>query len=254
MRRLACIAVAAVIAVLAVVAAPAGAETGGVPQFPEFDGIQSFPTIKGPTEPDEFSWLVRMSDDQSLQQVSETEVWVEYEDGVVAIAIRSEAAKDRAGALVPTTLRVSEGDVLTLIVHDREGNPAAGGAPFAYPIVPASSWASDETTPDFIKGPPDEMEIEAERIATERAREGRQVAAATTPPATSPRAVPTCTVPSLRGFGLPAVKKLLRGADCAIGRVHLARGATRGKGKVVRQFRAAGIELAAGARVAIKLG
>jgi hypothetical protein len=50
------------------------------------------------------------------------------------------------------------------------------------------------------------------------------------------------------------VKRLLLGSDCGVGGVHLARGATRGKGKVVKQFRAAGTELTAGTPVAIKLG
>jgi hypothetical protein len=46
----------------------------------------------------------------------------------------------------------------------------------------------------------------------------------------------------------------LRAAHCAIGQVHLAAGATAGKGKVVKQFRAAGTDLAAGTPVAVKLG
>jgi hypothetical protein len=69
----------------------------------------------------------------------------------------------------------------------------------------------------------------------------------TTPPAAEPppAAAPppsTCTVPSLRGFGLVAVKKLLHGDDCAIGHVRLARGATKVKGKVVKQFELAGTQ------------
>jgi hypothetical protein len=77
--------------------------------------------------------------------------------------------------------------------------------------------------------------------------------AAEPPPAAAPPA-PTCTVPSLRGFGLVAVKKLLRGADCGVGKVRLARGATKGKGKVVKQFKPVGTQLEAGAPVAVKLG
>jgi beta-lactam-binding protein with PASTA domain len=61
-------------------------------------------------------------------------------------------------------------------------------------------------------------------------------------------------VPSLHGLGLRSAKSSLRTANCAIGQVHLAKGATAGKGKVVKQFRAAGTELAAGAPVAVKLG
>lgn len=64
----------------------------------------------------------------------------------------------------------------------------------------------------------------------------------------------TCAVPSLRGLGLRAAKARLRADHCAIGQVHLARGTTKGKGRVVKQFRGAGTQLAAGARVAVKLG
>jgi hypothetical protein len=60
-------------------------------------------------------------------------------------------------------------------------------------------------------------------------------------------------VPSLRGFGLIAVKKLLRGADCTVGRVRRARGATAGRSRVVKQFEPAGARLPAGAPVAVKL-
>ena len=70
----------------------------------------------------------------------------------------------------------------------------------------------------------------------------------------APAAPIPCTVPALHGLSLHAAKARLRAAHCAIGQVRLAAGATAGKGKVVKQFRAAGTELAAGAPVAVKLG
>jgi beta-lactam-binding protein with PASTA domain len=69
-----------------------------------------------------------------------------------------------------------------------------------------------------------------------------------------PLPIPTCKVPSLDGYSLRGAKNRLRAAHCGIGAVHLATGATLGKGKVVKQFHAAGTELAAGAPVAVKLG
>jgi len=132
----------------------------------------------------------------------------------------------------PAPLRPRKEVILT--VQHREGNPAAGGAPFTYPIVSGKGWEGGFRT-----------------ITVEM---NNPMPPPTTPaPAPSPPA-PICTVPSLHGFGLLAVKKLLRGSDCGIGGVHLARGATRGKGKVVKQFRAVSSELAAGTPVAIKLG
>jgi PASTA domain-containing protein len=236
---------------LGLVAAPAGAEPVEGPQYPEFNGLANFPTIKGPTEPDEFTWQVRLGEDQELLLASETEAWVMYDDGAnsfKSFAITAEGARDLSGAYVPTTLRVAEGGILTFVVHDREGNVAAGGAPFAYPIVPARSWAPSDVHPIEVVGPPDEMEIEAERIAAQRAKEAQQAEAPGTTPA------PACRVPSVHGLRLAAAKAKLRADHCAIGQVRLAHGATTGKSKVVKQFKPAGTQLTAGTPVAVKLG
>jgi hypothetical protein len=138
---------------------------------------------------------------------------------------------------VPTTIALTEdeeGPVVTLTVHFRAGNPAAGGAPFVFPIVGGKGWEGGYSTISVEMNEPKSP--------------------ATEPSATPSPPAPSCTVPSLHGFGLTAVKKLLRGADCGIGQVRLARGATKGKGKVVKQFEPAGTQLAAGAPVAVKLG
>ena len=65
---------------------------------------------------------------------------------------------------------------------------------------------------------------------------------------------PSCKVPALRGLSVKAAKARLRGAHCSLGKVQVPHGVTAGKGKVVKQFDAAGTELAAGAPVAVKLG
>src|ERR1700761_5684792 len=110
----------ALAASLALAVGPAAAEEGGA-NLPGYGGIQMYP-VRAPGDQDEFSWRVQLGSRQRLRLVTETEAWVEYESGVESFAITAEPARDRDGAFVPTTLRVSEGDVLTLIVHDREGN------------------------------------------------------------------------------------------------------------------------------------
>ena len=114
-----------------------------------------------------------------------------------------------------------------LTVYHREGNPAAGGAPFAYPITDGPGWVGGfRTISTVIGGEPQP----------------------TPAPEASPE-VTLCSVPALRGLSLRLAKTHLR----AVGRVRLARGATAGKGKVVMQSAPTGTQLAAGAPVAVKL-
>jgi hypothetical protein len=239
MNRIRTAACAAILCALVAAAPPAAAETGdSSPIRPVSDGGLSLPVIAGPEEPEEFplQWGP-LSPALKLRQVSDQEIVAEYfEYGLVSYSIHAPGAHDADGATVPTTIALTEdekGPVVTIVVHHRAGNPAAGFAPFAYPITDGPGWEGGFRTTSFEMNEP-------RPPASEPA------------PAPSPPA-PTCTVPSLRGFGLAAVKKLLRGADCGIGQVRLARGATKGKGKVVKQFKLAGTQLAAGAPVAVKL-
>jgi len=217
----------------------AAAETGdSAPIRPLSDGGLSFPDIAAPASPEEYPYqLDPPSPSMRLRQVSDQEVIAEYiESGYIVYRLDAEHAHAADGATVPTTIALTddeEGPVLTLTVHFRAGNPAVGGSPFEFPIMGGDGWAGgwhfsavemNEPKPPSPAPPP-----------------------APIPPAS------TCTVPSLRGYGLVAVKKLLRGADCAIGQVRLAHGATKGKGTVVKQYEPAGTQLAAGAPVAVKL-
>jgi hypothetical protein len=141
---------------------------------------------------------------------------------------------------VPTTLRQTGREQVTLTVHYREGNPAAGGAPFVYPITAGTGWPGGFQTVIVEMNNPFGN-------ANESVRE-------TNPPApTEPIPAPSCKVPSLRGYSLRGAKNRLRAAHCGIGAVRIAAGATAGKGKVVKQFHPAGLELVAGAPVAVKL-
>jgi hypothetical protein len=241
----------ALVASLAVLAGAAGAASPESSTLPIYDGDLSFPYLHGPTDPDEFSWRLELGPEQEARQVSETEVEVDYaRTGHPGFGIEAIDAHAADGANVPTSLLLSEGDVITLIVHDREGNPAAGGAPFAYPILAGQGWEGGFPTSTVIKGPPDEKEI-----AEARAREAEESAPPTgsATPSAEPTPNPICTVPSLHGLGLQGARARLRAGHCAVGKIRLAHNATKAKGKVVKQFEPAGTQLAAGAPVAVKL-
>jgi hypothetical protein len=223
----------ALVASLAIAVAPAAAESGdSAPIRNLSDGGVSFPDITGPTAPEEYPISFELSSEMRARQVSDQLIVFEYiEGGYQGGSIEAEPAHDAEGSTVPTTVKLSEGNIITMIVHYRAGNPAAGGAPFVFPITDGVGWSGG-----FFTGV---VEISSPL-----------------PPAVeqSATALATCKVPSLRGLGLRSAKSSLRASHCAIGQVRLAKGATAGKGKVVKQFRVAGTELAAGAPVAVKLG
>jgi hypothetical protein len=242
-RRLAATAalVAALIVSLAVAVGPAAAEGGDSAEIVNRSegGLDWFPDIRGPEAPEEYPVrLDNLSPELGVRQVSDQEVVVEYvKSSVTAFSINAVPASAADGATVPTTLALTEdedGPIVTLVVHYRAGNPAAGGAPFVFPIITGEGWEGGFRTTSVGLSEPKPPSA--------------------TPPAQSSPPPPSCTVPSLHGFGLRAAKARLRGADCGFGKVRLAPGATKGKGKVVKQFRTAGAQLPAGAPVAIKLG
>jgi hypothetical protein len=215
----------------------------------EYDGVM-LSGITGPESPERFPLRVDLGRRQELRQVSSTEVQVVYSDGTESFSITAEKAHAANGAKVPTTLEKTGEDVITLTVHHRAGNPAAGGAPFDYPITAGEGWEGEFHT-EIVHGPPDDAELRAMR---ERELVEREIIEASPPASTGPLPVITCKVPTLRGYSLRGAKNRLRAAHCGIGAVHLAAGATLGKGKVVKQFHPAGTELVAGAPVAVKLG
>jgi hypothetical protein len=225
----------ALVASLALAAGSAAAEeSDSAPIRNISDGGFYFPNITGPTAPEEYPFQLNDPGPEiEFRQVSEQKVIAEYiEGGNQAWDLEALPATDAVGATVPTTLKLAEGDVLVLTVHFRAGNPAAGGAPFVYPIVEGEGWEGGYRTFSVPLVEP---------------------RAAPTEPTTPVPAV-QCVVPALDGFNLRATKARLRSHHCKLGRVHLAHGATAAKGKVVKQFHVAGTELTPGARVAVKLG
>ncbi len=221
---------------LAATTAPAAAvEPGAGSEVVETDW-PGFPMITGPASPEEYEYRLNLGAEQVARQVSDREVVVEYVEGPVAFKIQVTEAHDAIGATVPTSLRLVEGDELITTVHHREGNPAAGGAPFVYPIENGPGWEGGWRT----------FSVEL----TERPTNPEP----TPTPPTTPAPAPTCTVPSLQGLSLRTAKVRLRAADCGVGKIRFAAGTRAAGDKVVKQFRPAGAQLAAGVPVALKLG
>lgn len=216
--------------------------------LPVYEGSMSFGAISGPSDPEEFSWEVQLGPGQELQGIDKLHAGVYYTEGhALAFDITAEAAHDVVGSTVPTSLEVTGENVVTLTVHHRAGNPAAGGAPFVYPIVPGAGWEGGFQV-EIVAGPADEMELreERERIVREEweaaRRAGEREAAAR-----------ACHVPSLTGEPLKAAKRRLRAADCSIGKVTKRHGATVKGGHVVGQRPRSGAVRAPGATVALTL-
>lgn len=97
-----------------------------------------------------------MGKGQELRQINGQLAEVLNEGGTSAATISAEPAHDATGADVPTSLEVSEGDVVTLFVHHRAGNPLTG-QPFVYPIVDGPGFERGFETATFsvLMPPPD---------------------------------------------------------------------------------------------------
>lgn len=246
MRRGPCAAVlAALVAALAICSTPASADP---PAFPPYEGMMNFGPIQGPSDPEEFSWEVHLYEEQELVGIDDQHAAVYYTGTErTAFSITAAPARDAVGSHVPTSLSVSGGDVITLVVHHHAGNPAASGAPFVYPIVAGAGWEGGFRT-EVVIGPKDQQELkeEQERIAREKQealeREWER-----------DRAPSGCLVPKLRGRSLKASKKLLEDAECLIGDVRKLRGATAKSGKVAGQSPKPGTQLTPWAGVKVTL-
>lgn len=132
-----------------------------------------FPEITSSAGPEEFTWEVELKEGQELVSIDEKHAAVYYDGGHIAFSIEATLARDAIGTSVPTSLAVSEGNLITLTVHHRAGNPKAGGAPFDYPIVSGSGWEGGVVSIE-VKGPKDEAELRRE--AEERAAHVHSIA------------------------------------------------------------------------------
>jgi len=189
---------------VAFVLAPATATA----ELPMFDGTMQFQEIQGPDGPEEFSWEAKLGQEEELKVIDDRHLGVFWEDGTQAMTITATAAHDAIGTSVPTTLALTEPNIITLTVHHRDGNPAAGGAPFDYPVVVGEGWKGGFRTELVVM-----------------------------PPGDQPPAPPTCVVPDLTDRTLRASRKILHRAHCKLGRV---RGERRREVRVTQQFRPVG--------------
>jgi PASTA domain len=226
----------ALLASLSVAVAPAAAaeEGNAAPLRPVSEGGLSIPVITGPNAPEEYPvQYENLIQGVRFRQVSEQLIAVEYLGrGNADWKIEALPAYAADGAAVPTSIRLSgseKGYVVTMIVHHRAGNPAAGGAPFVYPIQGSGREGGYFTGAVEVKPTPAAEPIAAAPLAP-------------------------CKVPSLHGLSLKAAKARLRAAHCAIGTVRISAPITADTGKVVKQFRAAGTNFPGGTAVAVKLG
>lgn len=210
-----------ILALLGILAA--GPPSASAEPLPAYDGGY-FPTINGPADPEEYSWQVELHDGQELRQIDDQRAAIYFEDETVMWVITAAPARDAWGTAVPTNLAVSEGNVVALTVHHREGNPAKDGVPFVYPVTYGSAFEVGYSSVTFIPPPVEPAPAE--------------------PP-------PGCVVPSLKGKSLKADRRQLREAGCRLGEV---RGAHSKAARVVSQRPRPGTVLEPDAEVGVKLG
>jgi hypothetical protein len=172
-----------------------------------------FGSITGCEDPEDFSWEVELGEEQELRQVDERTAGVFYEEGPQAFAINAVAAHDAEGKTVPTTLTVTEPNIITLTVHHRDGS-------FAYPVTAGAGWEGGFHT-EIVVAPAGEF----------------------------PPPPPTCVVPDLTGRSLRASRKVLHRAHCRLGAV---RGEQIRTAHVVTQYRRIGRFLPLWTKVDVK--
>lgn len=180
---------------------------------PVYAGGQMFPVIEGPDEPESYEWEVQLDPEQVLEPVDDQLAVVKSKTGALAFQIQAEPAHDADGKAVPTTLSVTDPNIVTLTVHH------VGGG-FRYPISPGEAYETGFATVTVIM-----------------------------PPGDQPPPEPTCVVPDLSGRSLRASRKILHAAHCRLGTV---RGERRREVHVVTQYRPVGKVLPAWARIDVK--
>jgi hypothetical protein len=197
-----------------------------------YNGLMSFGVLHGPEDPEEFSWEVNLGETEALRAIDDQTAEVYYTDPEHhAFSIVAELAHDAEGKAVPTTLAVTQPNIITLTVHHRDGNPAAGGTPFDYPVLPGEGWEGG-FQPVQILGPPDESSLSPVPPPGELALPGA-----------------LCVVPDLGGRTLRSSRRLLHHAHCRLGEV---RGEQVRAAHVVTQYRQIGRSLPLWTEVDVK--
>jgi hypothetical protein len=115
---------------------------------PLYNGDQTFKVIRDEGAPETYSWKVSLNEDQTLKPIDAEHVGIFYADESQALLIRAEDAHDATGKAVPTSLSVSEGNVLTLTVKYK-------GKGYVYPILAGPAFESSYTLPVIWEPPPE---------------------------------------------------------------------------------------------------
>ncbi|HEX5592146.1 MAG TPA: hypothetical protein VFX35_02220 [Solirubrobacterales bacterium] len=107
----------AMVAVLACLAVPTAAVAEPCSSTP--GGLMSFQAIQGPEDPEDYCWEVKLGEDQALRQINdrEAEVYTTDSEEHHNFSITAVLAHDAEGVSVPTTLAVTEPNLITLTVH-----------------------------------------------------------------------------------------------------------------------------------------
>lgn len=191
--------------------------------LPVYDGAMTFQSIQGPEDPEEFSWEMNLGEEEELRAIDERHAAVFYTNPAhFAFEIEATSAHDAEGATVPTTLTVTQPNIVTLVVHHRS-------APFIYPVTQGAGWEGGLQSVE-IEGPPDESQVAY--------------------PPTREILEPHCIVPDLTGRSLRASRKIAHAAHCRLGAV---RGERRREAHVVKQYRRYGNSLPIWTRVDVKV-
>lgn len=120
---------------------------------PIYDGTQTFKAIRDESAPETYSWKILLNEGQTLKAIDSGHVSIFNSDESQALAITAEAAHDATGKAVPTSLSVSEGNVLTLTVKYK-------GQGVVYPVLGGPAFQSSYTLPVIWEPPPEESEID----------------------------------------------------------------------------------------------
>lgn len=115
---------------------------------PKFAGLMTFQDIRNAEAPEVYSWEVDLYGSESLKLLDEHDAAVYYEDGTEAVLITPTPAHDASGAAVSTTLTVSEGNVLSLIVHHRTMSGVR------YPVVTGAAFTVGYEQVQVTEPPP----------------------------------------------------------------------------------------------------
>jgi NHL repeat len=126
--------------------------------LPIFDGAMTFQSIRDRTAVETFSWSVTLHEEQYLEPIDSDTAVVYWNPEHPAFTIQAGLAHDADGSSVPTTLNVSGQNIITLTVNHRAGNPAAGYAPFVYPIIAGAGWEGGFKT-HYIEMPPPSVPV-----------------------------------------------------------------------------------------------